>query len=134
MANFIPKIIYGTGPTTIQFEYPPEGDNLNRSAKSSIAVSKSTSGVIQAQFNYLEEDYDVNFVFLTQSLRDQLRTFFDTWGGKGKEFKYYESSDEASFITVTLDSFAFQEKRIIRVNTISQDFIYDIKLSFRRTL
>lgn len=130
--NFIPKIEYGPGPTTVTLEFPPEGDNLNEVEKSNVQRTISGSGIAQHQFNYTEQIIAVNLVFVTQALQVQLRTFFETWALKGNEFKYFEHSDLAGFITVTLDRFDYTPKRIIPDG--SGGFIYDISLRMRRVI
>ncbi len=132
MANFIPKIEYGSPTTTITFTLPPEGDNLKESNRSNIQRSVSGNGTIQFEWNYNEKIISPSFTFLTQSLINSLRTFFTSHALKGKTFKYYEHSDEASFITCTLDKMEFDPKRVIPDG--SGGFIYDLTIRMRTLL
>lgn len=130
--NYIPKIQYGTGPTTITFELPPEGDNLDEIFRANVNKTISTGGVEQVQWNYNEHLISPNFVFLTQSLHDQLETFYLNWASKGKEFKYFESEDEPTYWTVTLDKNEFTAKKIVCDGL--GGFIWDVELKMRRSL
>ena len=134
MANFIPRIVYdpGGGDVTIDFDLPPEGDNLRERERANIRRTISTNGTTQHQFNYTEQRIAPRFVFLTQTLVDSLRTLFETHAIQGKSFKYYEHKDEVTFITVTLDRFQFQPRRVIPDG--SGGFIHDIQISMRRTI
>ena len=54
--NFIPKIVYGSGDTTITFTYPPQGfDPLKRQIKASGTISTAANGLEQTSNNYIEE-------------------------------------------------------------------------------
>lgn len=132
--NFVPKFEYdpGTGPVTVTMTLPPEKDNLNERETADIDRTFSNNGTAQHQFNYIEQTIEPRFVFVEQSTIDELRTMFETHALQGKEFKYFEHSDEASFITVTLDSFEFRPKRIIPDG--SGGFIHDIAIRMRRTI
>lgn len=130
--NYIPKIEYGTGPTVITFELPPQGDNLDESFKANVTKTISTAGVEQVQWNYNEHYISPAFTFVSQVLRDQLETFYLTWASKGKAFKYFESSDEVDFFTVTMDKNEFKPKKIVCDGL--GGFIWDIEMNMRRTL
>ena len=133
MADFIPKIEYGTGPTTIEFDVPPIDDPLRERVVSNQRTLKSNNGTTQTQFNYNEEILNPRFRGLSKALADALRTFFKDHGGQGKSFSYFEDKDSASFRTVTLDSFNIRPVRDIPQGTGS-DFKYRIELRMRRTL
>lgn len=130
--NYIPKIEYDTGPTTIQFELPPEGDNLDETYQANVQKTVSSGGVEQSQWNYNEHIISPNFVLIPQAIHDQLLTFFLDWASKGKAFKYYESSDEAEFFTVTLSKTAFKAKKVVCDGM--GGFLWDVGLDMRRTL
>lgn len=134
MANFLPKIEYdpGSGPVTVEFDLPPEGDNLRERERSNIRQSISTGGVVQNQFNFIEQQIRPRFVFLTNAKIAELRTFFETHALEGKEFKYFEHKDEVTFLTVTLARFEFRPARISSDN--SGGFLHDLEIAMRRTL
>jgi hypothetical protein len=130
--NYIPKIVYGTGPTTITFELPPTGDNLDEVFKSNNATNTSNSGMTQTQWNYNEHIFSPKFTFITQALHDSIYTFFIDWGSKGKEFKYYESSDEAEFFTVTLTKKELKPKKLVCDGM--SGFIWEFELEMRHVI
>lgn len=132
MAVKIPKIEYGSGPTTITFELPPSGDFLNERNRANARTTISSSGVEQTQWNYNTQEITVNFVFLTQALIDSLRTFFKDHASKGLSFKYFEDKDSPSFETYTLTRKEFSPKRLFPDDL--GGFIYDLRLQMRRTL
>lgn len=127
----------GTGVTFtlfffLNYELPPEGDNINEKQRSNIRKTVSTNGQVQHQFNFREESLSINFVLITQAILDSTRTFMETHALKGNEFKYFESSDESAFITVTLDRFTFSPKKLFPND--SGGFVYDFNMRTRRTL
>lgn len=119
--------------TRITFEFPPQGDNLRERVRGNVKRAISTGGKSQHQFNFNESVIAPNFVFVTQALIDSLRTFYEDHASRGFEFKYFESSDEATFFTMELNRFEFQPQRVIPTNTPGE-FIHDLSLSLRRTL
>lgn len=132
MANFIPKIVYGTGPTTIQFDMPPTGDNLDETFKANAATNYSNAGKSQTQWNYNEHIFSPKFTFVTQSLHDAVYTFFNTWASKGKEFKYYESSDVASYWDVILTKKEFKPRKLVCDG--GGGFIWEFEFEMRRVV
>lgn len=132
MANYIPKIEYGVGPTTIQFDYPPQGDNLDETFSGNAVTNRSNAGVEQTQWNYNEHTISPKFTFVSQSIHDALETFMLDWAFKGYEFKYYESSDVASYWTMTMTKKDFKAKKIVCDG--GTGFIWDIEFEMRRTL
>lgn len=132
MSALIPKIEYGSPTTTITFELPPSGDNINERNRANVRTSISTSGVEQSQFNYNSQEITVNFSFLTQALIDSLRTFFETHASRGLEFNYYEDKDSVSFNTYTLRQKDFSPRKLFPDDL--GGFIYDLRISMRRTL
>ena len=130
MADFIPKISYGSGPTVITLSLPPEGDPIGESITVNHETVLSNNGTTQTQYNYTDQIYNVNFVFLTSSELSSLRTFFDDWAKLGKVFNYSIHSDSISYVAFYLNSFEFNPKRAIADG--SGDFYYDLSLSFRR--
>lgn len=126
----VPKLVYDV--TTITFELPPTGDNINEQVKSNARTTLSSNGAEQTQFNYNTQDYVVNFSFLTQVLVDEMRTFFLTHGSKGLSFNYFIDKDLPAFETYTLSKKEFSPKRLFPDD--AGGFIHDLRLSMRRTL
>ena len=116
----------------LEFALPPEGDNLRERQRSNVKRTISTNGSIQHQFNFREENLNPKFTLVTQAILDVTRTFFETHAAEGNNFKYFESKDEASFRTMTLDRFDFRPARIFPNST--GGFFYDFDLKLRRTL
>ena len=132
MANWIPKIEYGTIPTVISFTYPPDGDPINEKVKSYKREILSYSGNKQVSFSYFEEVVAIKFNLLTSNEINALRTFFLEHASLGNEFKYFLHSDESAFITYKLNQKVFNPERIISDG--AGDFYYSITLSFKRVL
>lgn len=129
----IPKIAYSSGPEIeIVFELPPSGDNENEVNKASSRTTISSNGTEQTQFNYISKEITLNFTFITQSILDSLRTFFEDHAAKGSSFKYFVDKDSASFETYTLRDKTFSPRKLFPDG--SGGFIYDIRLTMRRTL
>ncbi len=133
MANLVPQIEYGSPTTTITFELPPTGDNLNERNRANARTTISTGGVEQTQWNYNSQEITVNFTFLTQTLIDSLRTFFEDHASKGLEFTYFEDKDvPASANTYTLRQKDFSPKKLFPDDLGGH--IWDLRLTMRRTL
>jgi len=116
----------------LEFEFPPEGDNLNETERGNTRKTKSTNGSTQHQFNFREEQLSPSFTFITEAIQGTTRIFMETHALKGNNFKYFESKDEASFRTMELDRFEYKPKRIIPNDT--GGFTYDFSFRLRRTL
>ena len=116
----------------LEFALPPEGDFLAERERGITRRSVSSNGSVQHQFNYREERISPDFTLVTAAIIATMRTFMETHALLGNDFKYFESEDEISFRTMTLDRFEFRPKRIFPNDT--GDFFYDIGLRMRRTL
>jgi hypothetical protein len=116
----------------VEYDLPPEGDNLRERERGNVKRTVSTNGSLQHQFNYREEIINPKFTLVTQAILDTTRTFMETHALEGKSFKYFESKDEASFRTVTLNKFEFRPARVFPND--SGGFFYDFDLTLRRTL
>ena len=130
MANFIPKIEFGTGPTTITFDLPPEGDFRSQNFNASEKTSTSNNGTEQTQFNFTEDRLGLSFFFISETIKTQMDNFMLTHALRGLEFSYFESNDEVAFITVTL-----RRKRwsptIMFAEATPGNFIYEFDLDMR---
>ena len=133
MANYKPKISYGSGPTTITFELPPVDDFRNEDLTANARTTTSTGGVDQTQFNYIREKRTIKMSFVSEAIKQQFDTFFKDHGSKGLEFDYFESEDEAAFITVTLDRLSYKPKILFPSDT-PNEYVYDFTFVIRRTL
>lgn len=128
MANFIPKIEYGTGPTTLTLALPPEDDSdelLEGVKRESVSIS----GVRQLSLDRTEITREIKLKFLTPSLKSGLETFFNSWGKYGKSFKFFQHSDEVTFTTYEMKDVKLKFDRDLPKNG---DFLYSTKLTFRR--
>jgi len=134
--NFIPKIEYnqrGTGtPLVLTFDSPPEGDPFGESYKDSKVVTRSNNGTPQTQFNHTLKSFSLEFIFQSESVKDDLLTFRET-AKYGTSFKYFPSNDEAEFEVFTLEGRGIDLGRPIPAAVVGE-FEYDFKLSMSRVL
>ena len=131
--NFIPKIEFDIGPTIITFELPPEGDFRKQNFVSNSATTQSNNGKEQTQFNFSQNNKDINFTFVPESIKQELDTFMTAFALRGKEFKYFESSDEVEFITVTLTRKRWNPVIMFATNT-ENEFVYEFNIAMRELL
>lgn len=133
--TFIPKIEYGTGPTTIEFETPPEGFDPNQKKLEHIGkVSESANGTTQTSTNYIKNKMKFTWQFISKSLIDTLETFYTVHGIPGKSFKYYPDKDEAAYFDVEIDK---SDRKFNAEGTHPDglgDFKYKLKTTFKRVL
>lgn len=131
--NYIPKIVYGSVPTTISFSYPPSGFNSQGiSVVSNQAVNYSANGSRQTCNNYLEEIIDLEFSLVSDAIKQTVDTFMITHALLGENFRYYPHASEATYYTYTLSD-SFYNPMPSSLDT-SPNFTWAFKLSFRRTL
>lgn len=130
--NYIPKIEYNSPTITITFDLPPQGDNLDERFVSNSSVTRSNSGIEQTQWNYNEHIISPKLTFVSQTLHDSFYSFFINWASHGYEFKYYESSDEASFFLVTLSKREFKPRKLVCDGL--GGFIWEFDIEMRRVL
>lgn len=127
--SFIPKLVYGTGPTTVAFNYPPEDDSdeqFEGIKNETIAIS----GIRQVSINHVEVTRQVHLSFLTLSQLNQLKDFFTNWAVFGQPFTWFvHQEDTSSDITYEC---ADQKFPIVRRIPKSTFFLYDITFNFRR--
>ena len=136
MANFIPKIEYGVGPTTIEFEYPLLGrDPFEEEIKFKGKVDEIATGTTQTSFLANIAMKKLKFGNVNQTILDQLKTFFITHASRGNTFKFFPDKDEVDFIEVELDKSGrkFKPKGKNYKPSIDE-FLYDIDLKIRRVL
>lgn len=130
MANFIPKIVYGT--TTIQLSHPAAGDPFKEALTGVAEVAVSGNGTKQTNLKYKVEERKVTLAFLTKAEVDALRLFFNSCAAVGNRFNYYPSYDVPSefFTYYWKPGFQFQPKRVI--GNGAGDFIYDLEIQMER--
>lgn len=132
MANNIPKIIYGSGPTTITFDYPPSGDPLNEKLEGAGDESISADGTLQYSHRYIERTYKVKLEFVTKTDADAFRTFLQNSGLKRESFDYYQHSDGSALGTFTLDDKSVRIERVLP--GASSDYLYTIEFTMREVI
>ena len=131
MPSFIPKIIWGpTLNNTTTVSHPASGDPFTEQDKTVNTVAVSGDGTQQTVHQYFEENRTVLLTFLTLAEKTALQTFWNTWGGLGKPFNYYESNEINVFQTYTMNQASFDPKRL--VSDGNGDFIYEVTLTMRR--
>jgi len=129
--NYIPKFEYEhstLGTTEVILSLPPQSDPLKEKFVTKGRETRSSSGNDQWQFNYTDQSFTLDLVFVEKDIKDQLKTMYDEVGSKGKSFKYFPSNDEVTSFTVILARKNFDPKRTI---ASGDDFIYDISISLR---
>ena len=137
MSNSIPKIIYnnGTSDVEILFQYPPRGlDFIGQKIKAVQKVSESSNGGYQTSDNYLEDERNLSFRIVKESIKVLLDTFMLTHGLKGKSFQYFVHSDEVEFETLKISKRG-RQFRPKRTGWNSEgDLTYEIKLKMRKVI
>ena len=132
MAHNIPKIEYGGFiPTVITFDYPPiEEGNESLDAKERVTVS--LSGKRQVLVDYVEAVRNLKFSFLSESLKESLKTFFLTHAYLGNSFKYYDDKNSSEYKTYELSTLQFTPKKvgIVTANT----YRWEVPFKFRRVV
>lgn len=115
----------------ISFDYPPvETKGEQYDAKENISIS--LSGDRQVSINYIEAMRDLKFSFVSQTIKDLLDTFFTTHGVYGRDFRYFEDNQSASYITYEIDKLKYQPKKLSAVSTSA--YLWEIPITFRRVL
>jgi len=132
--NFIPKIVFGSPPTTITFEFPPKGPKVRGASLKHVGtLTKAKSGAQQTITDYIEEINNIQFSHVSETIKGELDTFFVTHALLGKSFSYFfDKDDPATEVTVKLDrsgtKVAFDEI----TSTAVDAFIYKLRLKIRR--
>lgn len=114
----------------IPFTYPPEG-MPSEDSQATRTVTPSLSGVVQTVLNFIEVKFSGTFKLITQSTVDLLQTFYENHAAIGSTFRYYESSDVATYVEYTYDQDGFTPERQTWTGTA---FTYSVDMSFRRVL
>jgi hypothetical protein len=137
MANFTPKIEYtelNTGtPKSVNFETPPEGDPFNENYQSFSTVTNSNNGQRQTAHNYARKFYALEFIFQSETVKDEVIDFINNHATRGGKFNYFIHSDEIEFEEMELEGKKFSLDRPIPA-AIAGDFEYDFKLKISRAI
>lgn len=113
----------------LDFDYPSY-KQVEPTYEPTEVVSESLSGSRQTQINNIIKKIDAEFRFVTNAIKLRLETeFYTTWAVYGKDFRYYESKDVASYENYALDNLDFKPVREIAK---SGNFLYKIPFKFRR--
>lgn len=133
--NFIPKIEFGVGPTIIENDLPPKGDPRGEQVKSIGRTKTAKSGLRQRVTDFIEQDFEVTWSFVTKAKRDELETFFNTHALLGNEFEYFFDKDDAgSVVTVEFDDNALRRIQWNIMFRSGVEFKYEVKMGFRRVI
>lgn len=133
MSNFTPKFEYEhpvNGTTVITFALPSQGDPIKKKKRVKGRQTRSSTGQSQYQRNYIDQTFELDLIFITKNVLDQVEELFDDYASLENSFKYFPSSDELDFFTVIWDG---SNKAFEPVATIPSgvDFIYDLKIPLR---
>lgn len=135
--NFTPKIEYieiNTGtPKTITFDNPPEGDPLREEYRHSKTVTNSNNGQRQTAHNYARKEYDLEFIFQSEAVKDAMLDFINNHAMLGGKFNYFIHSDEVEYEEMELEGRSFKLKRPIPAATLGE-FEYDFKFKISRVI
>lgn len=134
--NYIPKIEYielnsGT-PKTVDFANPPEGDPFNEEFRVKSVSKRSTGGVKQTQFNYTLQRFSIEFLYQSETLKDQMEDFFNNHAARGGAFNYFPSNDEIDFVTMEMVSKVLKFNRPIPDS--NNDFMYSFKFKTEKVI
>ena len=116
--------------TKIEFDYPPvepKGEKLAPQERRSIALS----GLTQVSIDFVEGLRDIDLRFLSQTLFDQIKTFYSTFAVYGYGFRYYDDKTLSSYLTYELRNFDFEPDKIAPKGT---NYVWAVKLKVRRVL
>lgn len=110
MAHYIPKITYGALDTPIVFTYPPVGLPEPEQDDTVEHTARSLSGRRQVNVDHILVNRKLKFGALSESELATLRTFFRSWAGLGKQFKYYENQNGSDYVIYELADLKFKPK------------------------
>lgn len=131
--NWIPKIAWNSfaGAEVYTFAYPAEGDPFNEDIRPNWDQHVSNSGNRQVQRNFTEEIWQVTYAFISSADKATLKTsFLAAWAALGKTFRYYPSSNSATYYTVALNNPEVKFTR--QIPDGSGDFLYKMNWTLRQ--
>lgn len=113
----------------IEFVYPVNG-RPSEDFEPNQNISVSISGQRQIQTNHILAKLRLTFRFIEPSVYRKMKdVFYLPWAALGKEFRFFESKDEAAFFNYELDRLAFGPDREVAK---AGDFLYKFDLTLRR--
>jgi len=131
--NWIPKIIYPSGGgTTITYTTALADDPRSEELKAFNRTSVSQSGIVQNSQDRIEETLTLHFRFVSETLTNSTRTWFENSGSNKTEFDFYEHESEAGFITAYLVDDTFKPRTAGPAG--SGTFTYDFDIKIRRVI
>jgi len=130
--NFIPKIEFNA--TVITFDFPNKRDPFGQQVRWNGKTSVSRSGNQQTVTDYIEDVKNVQFSFMSQTIKEELETFLTSHALLGKSFDYSEDKgDVTTKNTYELDRSSMKPKFKVLTRK-GTGFLWEIKLKFRRVL
>ena len=136
MANFIPKIEYielnTLTPKSITFDSPPEGDPLGERFKHSSTVTTSNNGSRQTAHNYIRKEYDIEFIFQSDTVKAAFEDFLNNHAYRGGKFNYFIHNDEVDFEEMGIEGKSVKFRRPIPNG--AGDFEYDFQFKMSRVI
>lgn len=116
--------------TILEFDYPPietGGEKLAAQERRSTALS----GATQTSVDHIEGQRNLVFSFLSQSLYEEVKDFFQTSAVYGDAFKYFDDKTLTDFIEYELRVFDFDPKKITSRGT---NYVWSVQIQFRRVV
>lgn len=104
----LPKIVYGTGPTTLNFTYPPVNKPGADDREAHRNDSVSLSGILQTVWWRTDRFINLQMDFVVQGTDLQNWEAFQDFGLTGAQFEYYpDATVSGTHYTCTLDGNKF---------------------------
>jgi len=133
--NWIPKIEFGSGPTTIELDFPQKRPKVvSPKYKHVGTVTKAKSGKQQTITDFIEVLHTIDLSHISETLKLSLESFVLTHAMLGKSFDYFfDKGDVTTKETFKFDkgvSPEFREQAATGVDT----FIYKVKFRLRRAI
>lgn len=127
--NLIPKLIYGTPETTIEFSYPPaqdDGEQFDAKEKQTVALD----GTKWTKVDYIEVRRKLTLSFLTDAQADSLREWYTDHSSLGYFFKWFDDKELPAFTNYQLDKNSLQLSKVVAVG--QNAWLWSCVLEFRR--
>ena len=132
--SFIPKIVFGTGPTTIAFDFPNKKDPFGLELKHVGKTTVAKSGNTQTITDHILQNNSITFSHVSESIKISLENFFKTHAFLGKSFSYFEDKDDPTTErTVIIDPRAFRAKfKVLTRKGVG--FLWEVKIKIREVV
>lgn len=121
---------------TILFQYPPEGDPRNEAYDSKWQDNYSERGSYVRVLKFILHTFRLKFKFVTPTIQDQVRGWYENYGAVGTELKLFPQHDQATFHTVRCmtKKLMFERHAYDAGMADGDNFYYAFDLEFERTL